>query len=114
MSNGSETVDLTPAELSEKRAKEQFHLIDVREPHEFQAGKIPGAVNLPLSRFDPAAVPTDMPVVFYCGAGRRSQTALQHCQRAGLSHDTHLAGGIGAWRAAGLPVVTPAADRLKR
>jgi rhodanese-related sulfurtransferase len=41
--------------------------------------------------------------VFACRSGRRSVTASQAAQAAGLPYDSHLAGGILAWKAAGLP-----------
>ena len=41
-----------------------------------------------------------------CGSGKRSATAIGHCQKAGHSIDSHLGGGIMAWKAAGLPTVT--------
>ena len=49
-------------------------VVDVREPHEYAAGHIPGSVNLPLSRFDPRALPDGKPVVLICQAGGRSAT----------------------------------------
>ncbi len=48
------------------------HVIDVREPGEYEAGHIPNAINHPLSRFDPAQLPTDKPLVLVCQAGGRS------------------------------------------
>ncbi len=82
-------------------------LVDVREPDEFAAGHIPGAINLPLSRFSPDLVP-DAPgrtIVLQCAGGKRSAMALEKCDAARASIDTHLAGGIGAWKSAGLPIV---------
>jgi rhodanese-related sulfurtransferase len=81
-------------------------LVDVREPNEWEAGRIPGAVHAPLSRLGDAAatLPSDKPVVFYCRSGVRSAQAITIVQRLGLPHDTHMAGGIVAWQAAGLPV----------
>ena len=43
-------------------------VVDVREPHEFAAGHIPEAVNLPLSRFDPEELPSDKPLILICQA----------------------------------------------
>lgn len=81
-------------------------LIDVREPDEFAAEHIAGAVNAPLSSFSPQHLPDadGRTVVLQCAGGKRSAMALDHCAKAQAAVDTHLAGGIGAWKAAGLPV----------
>ncbi len=81
-------------------------LVDVREPHEFAAASIPGSVNMPLSTFDPAALPQEpgKSVVLMCAGGVRSLRALEAAQGAGIDIDSHLAGGIQAWARAGLPV----------
>jgi rhodanese-related sulfurtransferase len=81
-------------------------LVDVREPDEFAAGHIAGALNLPLSRFSPDQLPQapGKTLVLQCAGGKRSGMALDRCAEAGAAVDTHLAGGIGAWKAAGLPV----------
>ena len=86
----------------------QDTLVDVREPNEVQAEAYPGAVVVPLSVFDPADIPDPLGkrVVFACRSGRRSVTASQAAQAAGLPYDSHLAGGILAWKAAGLPTET--------
>ena len=83
-------------------------LIDVRETDEFATGHIPGAVNMPLSRFSPGDLPDPQgkTVVLQCAGGKRSGQALDQCARAQSVIDTHLAGGIGAWKNAGLPVVS--------
>jgi rhodanese-related sulfurtransferase len=82
-------------------------VVDVREPDEFVAGHIGGAINLPLSKFDPAKVPHpgDKTVVLNCLGGKRSGMALDKCRVAQSAIDTHLAGGFTAWTKAGLPVV---------
>ena len=82
-------------------------LIDVREPAEYGAERIHGALNFPLSTFDPEALPVggSRALVLQCGSGKRSAMALDRCRQAGVALAGHLAGGIGAWRAAGLPVV---------
>jgi len=97
--------EVTAAQLAEKVREGAVTLVDVREPAEFAAGHIPGAVNKPLSSFDPAALPSDgRPVVLYCAAGGRSGTALGRCRAVRADIDCHLAGGIGSWLQAGLPV----------
>ncbi len=92
-------------------------LIDVREPAEYAAERIHGALLFPLSSFDPHALPEcgKRSVVFQCGSGMRSARAVAICQKAGLSHDSHLKGGIQAWKAAGLPTVRvdPATGRTR-
>lgn len=74
-------------------------LVDVREPHEFAAGRIPGSRLMPLSRFDPADLPFDegKQVVLSCAAGVRSRQALNMAAAAGAPVDTHYAGGFKDW-----------------
>lgn len=78
-------------------------LIDVREPNELAVERISGAVDFPLSSFDPSALPdpAGKRLVFSCRSGRRSVIASQAAQAAGLPYDAHMAGGILAWKAAG-------------
>ena len=80
-------------------------LVDVREPNETAAESYPDAVIVPLSSFDPAQIPDPegKRVVFACRSGRRSVTASLAAQDSGYPYDSHLAGGILAWKAAGLP-----------
>ena len=70
--------------------------------------RYPDAVVVPLSGFDPAAIPDPKgkQVVFACRSGKRSVTASLAAQAAGLPYDKHLAGGIIGWKAAGLPTKT--------
>ena len=105
---GPKTQDLTPDQVKTALDAHEILLIDVREPGEFGAERIHGALNFPLSTFDPAALPdaAGRRVVFQCGSGKRSAAAVGHCQKAGQAHEAHLAGGILAWKAAGLPLVT--------
>lgn len=104
-------VDMSPAQVRGLLEKGEILLIDVREPAEFAAERIHGALNFPMSTFDPHALP-DQPdrIVFQCGSGKRSAMAVTRCQSAGLHVDAHLAGGIAAWRAAKFPTVTLDAD----
>ncbi len=92
-------------ELQKALAEDSIHLIDVREPYEFVAGHIPGALNMPLSTFDPAALPEDKPVVLSCRSGARTLQGLEFAQASGrIDVHTHFQGSMNAWVAAGLPV----------
>ena len=83
-------------------------LIDVREPSEYASERIAGALLYPLSTFDATTLPDDGPrqVVFHCGSGKRSLTAAERRLAAGQKHAAHMGGGIAAWKAAGLPVIS--------
>jgi rhodanese-related sulfurtransferase len=74
-------------------------VVDVREPHEFAAGHIADALNLPLSRFDPKLLPSGKPVVLICQSGRRSLNALNQARAIGRDDVKHYAGGTTGWRA---------------
>ena len=76
-------------------------LIDVREPPEYASGHIPGAVNKPLSRFDPNGVAMDQPVILVCQAGGRSAKALALLKQAHHPDARHYPPGTGGWRARG-------------
>lgn len=95
---------LQPEALRDALAANSVILVDVREPGEFEAARIEGAVNLPLSCFDPAALPAGE-VVLLCGIGKRSRMAANLCEQAGMPVSGHLEGGINAWMQAGLPVL---------
>ena len=100
-------INLTAAQLAEQLEADAMTLVDVREVHEFNQGHIDGAVLMPLSSFDPSAVPLEdgKPVVLYCARGGRSANAVAMCQQFGVPVQQHLADGIRGWMAAGLPLV---------
>ena len=95
--------DLTVEQVKAGLEDGSILLVDVREPNELAVERIPGAIDFPLSTFDPAALPDPegRRLVFSCRSGRRSVTASQAAQAAGLPYDAHMAGGILAWKAAG-------------
>jgi rhodanese-related sulfurtransferase len=100
--------DLTPEEVSKGMAEGRYLLVDVREPNEVAVDAYPGAVVVPLSTFDPKDIPdpAGKQVVFACRSGKRSVTASLAAQAGGLADDKHMAGGMLAWKAAGLPTKT--------
>ena len=105
-----ETMDV--AEIATLLRAGKLLLVDVREPAEFAAERIAGALLYPLSTFDAASLPDDgvRKVVFHCGSGKRSLTAAEQRLEAGQRHAAHMGGGIAAWKAAGLPVVAPSSS----
>jgi rhodanese-related sulfurtransferase len=99
--------DLTPEEVARGLQEGRIVLVDVREPNETAVERFPDAVLVPLSEFDPAAIPAEgRDVVFACRSGRRSVTASLAAQEQGFAYGSHMAGGILAWKAAGLPTET--------
>jgi rhodanese-related sulfurtransferase len=108
MFGAPKTKDLTPLQVQAALDAHEILLVDVREPDEFAAERIHGALNFPLSTFDPGALPSagDRLMVMQCGSGKRSAMAVEQCRKAGHAIDSHLGGGIMAWKAAGLPTVT--------
>jgi rhodanese-related sulfurtransferase len=106
MSQSSSTiVELDPADVHAGMARGEIVLVDVREPNEIAAERIAGALSMPLSRFDPAALPVGDParIVFSCLGGKRSAAAVAQCRAAGVPAGRHMRGGITAWKAAGFP-----------
>ena len=89
--------------------------VDVRDGNELaMEGKIPGAVHASRGllefKIDPAspmhdpAFAKDRKFIFYCGTGGRSSLATQVAMEMGLDKSVSLAGGFGAWKAAGAPI----------
>jgi rhodanese-related sulfurtransferase len=99
--------EITPADVALGLRNRTLLLVDVREPAEFAAERIHGALLMPLSSFDPASLPADpsRPVVFHCGSGKRSAVAVGRCLEAGVPAFTHMKGGLIAWKSAGQPTV---------
>lgn len=107
MFGAPKTTDLSPSQVKAALDAQEILLIDVREPAEFAEERIAGAQNVPLSTFDPAALPDagGKTIVLQCAGGKRSAMAVGKCQQANQVIETHLAGGLMAWKAAGLPTV---------
>ena len=97
--------NLSPQDVAEGLTKGEIMLVDVREPNEVAAAAYPDAILMPMSQYDPSALPDPggKQVVFACGSGKRSTMASLMAQEAGLPYDAHLEGGMKAWREAGLP-----------
>lgn len=103
---GMDVVDLGLEQIKRGLEDGSIRLIDVREPHEFAAGHIPGSISHPLSTFDPAALPVGegRRIVFSCASGVRSVRAIEFARAAGLDLREHYRGGFKEWAIAGEPV----------
>lgn len=104
----SDPRDLDPKAVFDGLKRGDVFLVDVREPAEFANQRIHGALLMPLSTFEPKAIPADTgrKIVFQCGSGKRSRTALDRFIAETGKDAAHMAGGIGAWRASALPCVS--------
>src|SRR5512135_3378059 len=108
MARANEVQNLTPEQVAAGLKAGRMLLVDVRELNETAVERYPDAAIVPLSSFDPAEIPDPQgkQVVFACRSGRRSVTASLAAQDRGYPYKSHLAGGIIAWKAAGLPIKT--------
>lgn len=100
-------VEITPAEAAEKQAAGAL-ILDVRETSEWDQGHVQGAMLIPLGDLATrlSEVPKDREVVVMCRSGRRSAEGRDLLLQMGYTTVTSMAGGITAWQAQGLPVVT--------
>lgn len=102
-----ELARLDPAEVKAGVENGSLLLIDVREPLEFVQARIPGSLLFPLSTFEAVCLPESgsKQLVFSCRSGKRSVTAFNNAQAAGIQAFGHLEGGIIAWVEAGFAVI---------
>lgn len=98
-------LEITTAQTADALADDTALVVDVREPHEREAGHIPGSVWIPLGELQARAdeLPRDRRVVFTCHSGGRSFMAAQAFRAAGYDAVSH-AGGISDWAAQGRPL----------
>ncbi|QDV21381.1 putative adenylyltransferase/sulfurtransferase MoeZ [Gimesia panareensis] len=87
---------------------EEFELIDVREDHEFNAARIPGAKHLGkgiIERDIEKAIPeTSALIILYCGGGFRSALAADNLQKMGYTQVISMDGGFSGWKTAGFEI----------
>jgi rhodanese-related sulfurtransferase len=101
----SDDVDVQPDEVRRLHRAGEIQLVDVREPYEWEAGRVDGARHIELERLASKAdsIDRERPVVFYCRVGARSGMAASAFRRAGYQAYS-MDGGITAWHARGLPL----------
>ncbi len=97
---------ITVEEAREMLSRNDVVVIDVREPHEYQAGHVPGAKLMPVNSVFARhqELPKDKDIIFVCAVGQRSALACEMAAAAGLTRLYNLEGGTDAWIKAGLPV----------
>lgn len=108
ITKGAQGGGLSPTEAVMLMNREKAVVVDVCEPAEFAAGHVTGAKNIPVPELEsklPTAVKNKtVPLILVCASGVRSRRAVAVATRLGYDKAQSLAGGMGAWREAGLPV----------
>ncbi len=97
---------ITVDEGEEMMAGDNVAVIDVREPHEYNAGHVPNATLIPVATVfaRKEELPRDKEIIFVCGVGQRSALACEMAAAAGLTRLFNLEGGTEAWIKSGHPV----------
>lgn len=88
--------------------REKASVVDVCAPDEFAAGHVSGAKNVPLgdleTKLGSVVKNKTAPLILVCASGTRSRRAVAIAKKLGYENAHSLTGGMGAWRAASLPV----------
>jgi rhodanese-related sulfurtransferase len=101
--------EISPEDAAQKLQNAEAVVIDVREKDEYDEGHIPHAINLSRGTIeldieekvpDPNAM-----IICHCGGGGRSALAAESLQKMGYKNVRSMAGGLRAWKAAGLPTM---------
>ncbi|MBX9618566.1 MAG: rhodanese-like domain-containing protein [Hyphomicrobiales bacterium] len=121
----ADIVTLSVEEAMSRHGREDVLLIDIRDPRELERdGVVPGAFHAPRGMLEfwidpesPYFKPVfgeDKQFIFFCAGGMRSALTTKTLQDMGLKPVAHIAGGFGAWKAAGGPVETYPRDEGKK
>ncbi|HEX8987392.1 MAG TPA: rhodanese-like domain-containing protein [Rhodocyclaceae bacterium] len=104
------TAGISVAEATSLINREDGVVVDVRETGEWSSGHIPNARHIALGQLgdhiSELSKVKDKPIIVCCASGNRSSSACATLKKAGFERVFNLAGGMGAWRDAGLPVTT--------
>lgn len=102
-------LEISPVEA--KPLLDRVKILDVREPSEFAAGRLPGAINIPrgVLEFQIGSHPAlgadkNAEILVYCLSGGRSALAVESLKKLGYGQAVSLAGGFKAWSEAGQPI----------
>ena len=101
----ADDVDVDPDRARQLIEARAVQLVDVREPHEWEAGRIAGARHIELERLasEAGSLDRERPVLFYCRVGARSGMAANAFRRAG--YDAYsVDGGLAEWDRRGHPL----------
>ena len=97
--------EVTPQQVRERKAGgESMVLLDVREPNEWNLGRVPGAIHIPRGTMETAIearVPRDATVVIYCASGNRSALAAETMTQMGYKNVASLDTGFRGWAESG-------------
>jgi rhodanese-related sulfurtransferase len=108
LSSGGGAGGLNPSEAVQLMNREKAAVVDVCSPEEYAAGHVTGAKNVPLpdleAKLATAVKNKTTPLVLVCASGARSRRAVAIAKKLGYENARSLTGGMGAWRAANLPV----------
>ena len=107
-SNPNKLPDTVTVQDASTRFEQGAFLLDVREQSEWDEAHVDGAVLIPLGELSArtAELPTDQDILIICRSGNRSAQARDLLRQAGFERTTSISGGINAWMAAGLPVIS--------
>lgn len=98
---------LTTLQATQLINSKHAQVVDVRDAAEFAKGSLPNARNIPLAELGNRAakeLKKDRPVIVLCNAGNIASRAAAQLRTSGMAEVYVLAGGLGAWREAGLPI----------
>jgi rhodanese-related sulfurtransferase len=108
LAGGARAGSLSPADAVQRINREKAVVIDVGEPHEFAAGHVIGAKNVPFGQLEdklPGLIKNKAtPVIMVCPVGARAARAVGVAKKLGFEQTQSIAGGLKGWRDASLPV----------
>lgn len=103
---------VTPTQAVLLINRDKAVVVDVSEPHEFAQGHVKGARHIPFGQLEGSKdLPTNkaLPIILVCPSGVRAARAVATLRKLGYENAVSVAGGLGAWREANLPVEKSAA-----